>query len=65
MTKQKKLERKLLAIKRNIQAGIDISYDDLAFLQDHQKECLETGDSELCEFAGIPEETFHSNTKTI
>lgn len=36
----------------------DISYGEIVFLSEHQKEVLKTGDIVLAEWAGIPEEEF-------
>lgn len=35
-----------------------VSYDEIAWLQEHQDEVLKTGDPVLCEWAGIPEEKY-------
>lgn len=46
------------AIKENIKNEC-VSYGEIAYLQDHQKEVLETGDIELAEWAGITEEKYN------
>lgn len=53
MSKGVKAELNRLA--KAIQNGKDLSYSELAFLQDHQKEIYELGDIVLAEWAGIPE----------
>ena len=35
-----------------------VSLDELLYLQNHQQEVLDTGNVELCEAAGIPEEDY-------
>lgn len=53
MSKDVKAELNKLA--KAIQNGKDLSYGELVFLQDHQKEIYELGDIVLAEWAGIPE----------
>lgn len=55
---EKEIEMELAAIKAAIEAE-NVSYMELAFLQQHEKEVLETGDIVLAEFAGIDEEVYH------
>lgn len=46
-------------IKNNIKNEC-VSYGEIAYLQAHQKDVLETGDIELAEWAGIPEEEYNN-----
>lgn len=49
------IKAELNRLAKAIQNGEDLSYGELAFLQDHQKEVYELGDVVLAEWAGIPE----------
>lgn len=53
----------ILELKRlrgMIDAEKDLSYGELAFLQDHKKEIFDLDDIVLAEWAGIPEEEWHN-----
>lgn len=47
------------AIKESIKNEC-VSYGEIAYLQAHQKDVLKTGDIELAEWAGIPEEEYNN-----
>ena len=51
-------------IKQSIEA-MDVSYEEVAWLQSHQNEVIATGDATLCEWAGIDEDTFHKYQQTM
>lgn len=51
---------KLKRLRGMIDAEEDLSYGELAFLQDHKKEIFDLDDIVLAEWAGIPEEEWNN-----
>ena len=51
------MDKELEEILQNIHEEC-VSLDELLYLRDHQQEVLNTGNVELCEAAGIPEEEY-------
>lgn len=51
------MDKTLKQIKKSIENEC-ISYDEIFYLENHQKEVLATGDILLCQWAGITEEVF-------
>lgn len=47
---------RLEELRKAIENEEDLSYDDISFLQNHQKEIRELDDIVLAQWAGIPEE---------
>ena len=52
------MENKLQEIKESIQDEC-ISQGEIAYLESHKQEVLNTGDIELCQWAGITEEEYN------
>lgn len=50
---------KLLEIKKSIE-NENVSYAELAYLESHKQQVLNTGDIELCQWAGITEEEYNA-----
>ena len=61
MTITPSIKKELKRIKKEIEKE-QISYAEIFFLQEHQKEIIEMGDVRLAEWAGIPEEEFFART---
>jgi hypothetical protein len=53
------MDTKLLEIKKSIIKEC-VSYEELSYLQDHKQQVLNTGDAELCQWAGITEEEYNA-----
>ena len=51
------MDKELEEILQNIHEEC-VSLDELRYLRDHQQEVLDTGNVELCEAAGVPEEAY-------
>ena len=53
------MNTKLLEIKKSISKGC-VDYEELAYLESHKQQVLNTGDVELCQWAGITEEEYNA-----
>lgn len=53
------MNTKLLEIKKSIIKEC-VSYEELAYLESHKQQVLNTGDIELCQWAGITEEEYNA-----
>jgi hypothetical protein len=53
------MEKELQEIKKSIQDEC-ISQGEIAYLESHKQEVLDTGDIELCQWAGITEEEYNN-----
>lgn len=61
----KDIKAELNRLAKAIQNEEDLSYGEIAFLQDHQKEIYELGDIVLAEWAGIPEDVWSLEFKEV
>ena len=64
-TEQDTICQILEQIRNDYESGIDLSYDDIVFLQEHQDTIKEVywDSPTMWELAGIPEEEWANNTK--
>ena len=57
----KDVKKELLRIKKDIENEVNISYSELAYLQNHQKEIMELQDIRLAEWSGITEKEWNNS----
>ena len=54
----------LNSIRKSIQKE-NVSYGEIAWLQDHQNEVIKSGDVELAQWAGIEEDDFNRISRKL
>lgn len=54
----------LNSIRKSIQ-NENVSYGEIAWLQDHQNEVIKSGDVELAQWAGIEEDDFNRISRKL
>lgn len=59
METKEQIQEQLNSIREEIEKE-SVSYGEIAYLQDHKQEVLETGDILLCQWAGISEDEYNS-----
>ena len=52
------MKQEFIEILKSIEDG-NVSYSEIAYLQEHKQEVLNTGNVQLCEWAGITEEEYN------
>lgn len=57
----KDVKKELLRIKKDIENEVNISYSELAYLQNHQKEIMKLQDIRLAEWSGITEKEWNNS----
>ena len=60
----KEVLEQLNSIREEIEKE-QVSYGEIAYLQDHKQEVLETGDVLLCQWAGISEDEYNTLDKSV